>query len=91
MASCCEDKSCEITNLVNKHRRILQLVLTINAVMFLVEGVAGKLAHSTSLMADALDMFGDALVYGLSIYVITGDSRKQALERWPGKTEQGYK
>ena len=79
MASCCEDKSCEITNLVSKHRRVLQIVLTINAVMFLVEGAAGTLAHSTSLMADALDMFGDALVYGLSIYVITGDSRKQAL------------
>lgn len=29
-------------------------------------------------MADALDMFGDAVVYGLSIYVITSDSRKQA-------------
>ena len=78
MASCCEDKSCEITNLINKHRKVLQIVLTINAVMFLVEGVAGTLAHSTSLMADALDMFGDALVYGLSIYVITSDSKKQA-------------
>ena len=78
MASCCEDKSCEIANLVNKHRRVLQIVLTINAVMFLVEGIAGTLAHSTSLMADALDMFGDALVYSLSIYIITSDSRKQA-------------
>lgn len=78
MVSCCEDKSCEITNLVNKHRRVLQIVLTINVVIFLVEGVAGIFAHSTSLMADALDMFGDALVYGLSIYVITSDSRKQA-------------
>lgn len=78
MASCCEDKSCEITALVNKHRKVLQVVLTINAAMFLVEGVAGVLAHSTSLMADALDMFGDALVYGLSIYVITESARKQA-------------
>ena len=78
MASCCEDKSCEIANLINKHRKVLQIVLAINAVMFLVEGVAGALAHSTSLMADALDMFGDALVYGLSIYVVTSDSRKQA-------------
>lgn len=78
MADCCENKSCEITNLVNKHRRVLQIVLVINALMFVVEGIAGTLAHSTSLMADALDMFGDALVYGLSIYVITEDSRKQA-------------
>ena len=78
MANCCEDKSCEITNLVNKHRRVLQIVLVINALMFILEGIAGTLVHSTSLMADALDMFGDALVYGLSIYVITSDSRKQA-------------
>lgn len=78
MASCCEDKSCEITSLVNKHRKVLQVVLVINAVMFLVEGVAGAMAHSTSLMADALDMFGDALVYGLSIYVITESAKKQA-------------
>lgn len=78
MASCCEDKSCEITALVNKHRKVLQVVLVINALMFLVEGIAGALAHSTSLMADALDMFGDALVYGLSIYVISESSRKQA-------------
>ncbi len=78
MASCCEDKSCEITALINKHRKVLQVVLIINVVMFLVEGIAGALAHSTSLMADALDMFGDALVYGLSIYVITESARKQA-------------
>ena len=78
MASCCEDKSCEITALVSKHRKVLQVVLIINAVMFLVEGIAGVEARSTSLMADALDMFGDALVYGLSIYVITESARKQA-------------
>lgn len=78
MASCCEDKSCEITALVIKHRKVLQVALVINALMFLVEGVAGALSHSTSLIADALDMFGDALVYGLSIYVITESARKQA-------------
>lgn len=78
MASCCEDKSCEITNLIHKHRKTLQVVLIINALMFLIEGIAGTLAHSTSLMANALDMFGDALVCGLSIYVITRESRKQA-------------
>ena len=34
-------------------------MLGLNAVMFLVEGYAG-LAQSTALLADALDMFGDA-------------------------------
>lgn len=70
MASCCENKSCEIDALREKHRRVLQTVLAINLVMFGVEGLAGWLAHSTSLLADALDMFGDATVYAMSLYVI---------------------
>jgi Co/Zn/Cd efflux system component len=39
-------------------------------VMFLTESVAGVLAHSTALFADSLDMLGDAIVYGFSLYVI---------------------
>ena len=70
MASCCEDKSCEITAIRERHQRVLWIVLVINALMFFGEGVAGFLAHSTSLMADALDMLGDALVYGFSLFVL---------------------
>ena len=70
MASCCEDKSCEITEMREKHKFVLWVVLFINAVMFLVEGWSGLLAHSTSLIADALDMLGDALVYGFSLFVL---------------------
>lgn len=47
-------------------------------VMFFVEGTAGLLAHSTSLLADALDMFGDALVYGFSLFVLALTARWQA-------------
>ncbi len=65
MADCCEDKSCEITAMRESHGRVLWIVLVINAVMFFVEGAAGLFAHSTSLLADALDMLGDALVKGL--------------------------
>jgi cation diffusion facilitator family transporter len=78
VANCCEDKSCEITALRETHGRVLWIVLTINALMFLVEGWAGLLAHSTSLLADALDMLGDALVYGFSLFVLTRTSRWQA-------------
>lgn len=46
------------------------MVLAINAVMFLVELAAGLLAHSTALVADSVDMLGDAIVYGFSLYVI---------------------
>jgi cation diffusion facilitator family transporter len=53
-------------------------VLLINAAMFLVEGGAGLMAHSTSLLADALDMLGDALVYGFSLFVLARSARWQA-------------
>ncbi|PPC93678.1 MAG: cation transporter [Methylotenera sp.] len=78
MANCCEDKSCEIDALREKHSRVLKIVLVINAVMFLVESTTGWLAHSTSLMADGLDMLGDALVYGMSLYVLTRSQQQQA-------------
>jgi len=45
-------------------------VLAINAVMFVVELGAGIRAASLSLTGDSLDMLGDALVYGSSLYVI---------------------
>ena len=41
-----------------------------NAVMFLVELVSGLIAGSVALLADSLDMLGDALVYGFSLYVV---------------------
>jgi len=76
--SCCEDKSYGITAMQQSHGRVLWIVLAINALMFLVEGWAGLLAHSTSLLADALDMLGDALVYGFSLFVLARSARWQA-------------
>ncbi len=61
-----------------KHGRVLWIVLIINTTMFFVEGWAGLLAHSTSLLADALDMLGDALVYGFSLFVLARSARWQA-------------
>lgn len=78
MSSCCEDKSCEVTALRESHSRVLWAVLTINASMFLIEGFAGWRAGSTSLMADALDMFGDSLVYAFSLFVLAKSARWQA-------------
>jgi cation diffusion facilitator family transporter len=79
MTNCCEDKSCEIVALrAANHGRVLWIVLMINVAMFFVEGWAGLLAHSTSLLADALDMFGDALVYGFSLFVLARSARWQA-------------
>lgn len=48
----------------------LRLLLAINAVMFCIELVLGMLAQSTGLIADSLDMFADAAVYGLALYAV---------------------
>ena len=61
---------CEVREIPREQRRTLQIVLLINAVMFLTESVAGVLAHSTALFADSLDMLGDAIVYGFSLYAV---------------------
>jgi len=70
MADCCNDKACEIDALRDRQSSTLKIVLIINAVMFVVELTAGLLGNSISLVADSLDMLGDALVYGFSLYVV---------------------
>jgi len=51
------------------YRRVLWTVLAVNAAMFLVEIGAGVAAGSASLQADALDFFGDAANYAISLMV----------------------
>ncbi len=70
MSSCCTETSCEIDKLREKQSKTLVVVLAINCVMFVVEFSAGVIASSTALMADSLDMLGDAFVYGFSLYVV---------------------
>jgi len=52
------------------YRRVLWTVLGINGIMFLVEIGAGLAAGSASLQADALDFFGDAANYAISLMVV---------------------
>ena len=54
-----------------RYRRILWLALLANAAMFVVEASAGFASGSVSLQADALDFFGDAANYGISLMVLT--------------------
>src|SRR5262244_3322002 len=51
-------------------KRVLWIVLAINAVMFLVEIGAGVAAGSASLQADALDFLGDSANYAISLLVV---------------------
>lgn len=78
MADCCNDKACEIDALRSRQSATLKIVLGINAVMFIVELTAGLLGNSISLVADSLDMLGDALVYGFSLYVVARGATMKA-------------
>lgn len=51
-------------------RKTLWLILWLNAMMFVIELVAGWLVQSTGLVADSLDMLADAGVYAISLYAI---------------------
>jgi Co/Zn/Cd efflux system component len=79
MTDCCSDKACEIGALRDRQSSTLKIVLGINAVMFIVELTAGLISGSVSLLADSLDMLGDALVYGFSIYVVARGARMKAI------------
>jgi len=79
-ATCCAAKESELAELAAHAdvRRVLVVVLAINLVMFFVEFSAGIVAQSTSLMADSVDMLGDAIVYVLSLYALKRNLRWRA-------------
>jgi Co/Zn/Cd efflux system component len=79
MADCCSNTACEIDKLRGRQSWTLKIVLAINGVMFLVEFSAGILAASTALMADSLDMLGDTIVYGFSLYVVSRNDAWKAV------------
>lgn len=70
MAGCCHTDHCGAARADGTYRRVLWAVLAINAAMFGVEGAAGILSGSVALKADALDFFGDAANYGISLYAL---------------------
>lgn len=65
-ADCSSNKS-----IPANYRLALWIALVVNLVMFGVEIGAGWGAGSTSLLADAIDFFGDAANYGLSLFVLS--------------------
>jgi cation diffusion facilitator family transporter len=70
MDDCCVDKASAVERLRERQTATLRVVLVLNVTMFVVELVSGLLAGSVALLADSLDMLGDALVYGFSLYVV---------------------
>jgi Co/Zn/Cd efflux system component len=72
--TCCHDEYCSSFSSGPHHdgrgwRRALWIALTVNAGFFLAEIVAGAAAGSAALQADALDFFGDAANYAISLGV----------------------
>jgi Co/Zn/Cd efflux system component len=53
-----------------RYRRVLWAALVINATLFGVELAGGLQARSVALLADAVDFFGDAVNYGVSLFVL---------------------
>lgn len=52
-------------------RRALWIALWVNLAMFVVEGIASFQSGSVSLMADAVDFFGDSANYLISLSVLS--------------------
>ena len=71
MADCCSGGCSPSKPPVDpRYRRVLWAALFINAAMFGVELAGGLRAGSVSLLADAVDFFGDAANYGISLFVL---------------------
>jgi Co/Zn/Cd efflux system component len=65
------DCGCGPPETVNsKERRILIIALALNAAMAVIGGVAGWIAQSAGLLADALDMLSDATAYSIGLLAI---------------------
>jgi len=77
VGGCC-DSDCSLERLRERQRGTLRAVLAINATMFLVIAGAALYGRSTALLVDSLDNLGDALTYGLSLYVVAMDTRAKA-------------
>ncbi|MGV3743447.1 MAG: cation transporter [Burkholderiaceae bacterium] len=71
MSACCSSGcSSDKPPVDAKYRRILWIALIVNGGMFAVEIFSGWRAGSVSLLADAVDFFGDAANYGVSLFVL---------------------
>lgn len=70
-AHCHSDASSVAQAADPRYRRILVVALALNLTMFAVELAAGMASGSVSLLADAIDFFGDAANYAVSLAVLS--------------------
>jgi Co/Zn/Cd efflux system component len=75
--SCCQNHI-DVSALQSRQRRILIIVLVINAATFSMMVFAAMISGSSSLLSGALDNFGDALTYALSLLVVAASGAAKA-------------
>ena len=75
--SCCDNDNGEDLS-DKKYRKILWIILLLNAGMFFVEVSASIYSGSSALLADAVDFFADAANYAISLYVLDKALRTRA-------------
>jgi len=77
MAGCC---GCGVVaaRLHARQRRVLRIVLAVNAATFLLMLGAALHGRSSALLSGALDNLGDALTYALSLAVVGAPARAKA-------------
>jgi Co/Zn/Cd efflux system component len=81
MTGCCGHGGADFDGMSPAYRRILWLVIAINAAMFGVETLAGHHAGSQALKADALDFLADSVTYASGSSV--GPAGRGHWRHWP--------
>ena len=77
MGDCC-DCNVDTRALATRQRRVLLIVLAINAATFVMMVVASALSASSALLSGTLDNLGDALTYALSFAVVGASTPAKA-------------
>lgn len=65
------DCGCHIEAKNAAEQKTLYVLLALNGLMFVVELACGLYAQSSGLIADAMDMLADAMVYAIALYAVT--------------------
>lgn len=79
MSECCGcGQAIDVAALQARQRRVLKIVLAINAATFAMMVGAAWYSRSSSLLSGALDNLGDALTYALSLAVVGAGAAAKA-------------
>ncbi|MDI9335296.1 MAG: cation diffusion facilitator family transporter [Cytophagales bacterium] len=86
MSDHCQSNHCHSASQTSdaspRYRRILWIALLLNAAMFFVEFLGSQHSGSNALFADSIDFFGDAVNYGVSLFVLGGTLLWRARTAW---------